>query len=381
MNDAQVFADGFWRSFAQEGEMMSFLRARTEKSGWLWRPTKELRLIPLDNEKARQAYAAQAGTDEEILKDTRKHTQLLLKVKKDYYPIRDCAIRTILTRAGIKGEALKRLERKDYARIVNLCLQTAKGIALIRLADGKVSAVHGGDASDYKILDTEQIFAETISYLYKNFPGAEYIPQSGSYDHTSVTAMWELSGNPELLKTYQEAMQLHGIHRKVYAPALRLSTSDVAAKSVTLHQMLLCDSNSYTVNLGNPIRLAHTGNADITVFWNNLKLIYARYQEAVENLENLLDIPIYHPVNCIVGIMKKLEIPKKIGNKTLELYVAQNGEGETNAHEIYYALNEAVFFAACEGKHSSQLLRLEEQLMRALKLDWEEFDVSGTVSW
>jgi len=45
--------------------------------------------------------------------------------------------------------ALRKLERKDYARIVNLCLKVAKGDALIKIADGKVSAVHGGDHSDY----------------------------------------------------------------------------------------------------------------------------------------------------------------------------------------------------------------------------------------
>lgn len=380
MNETCVFADGFWTTFAKEGELMRFLGERTKTSDWIRRPTRELRLVPMENEKCRQACAAQMGTDE-VLSDTEKHTQMMLKVKKDYYPVRNCAIQTILSRAGIKGDALKRLNNKDYAKIVNICLQSARGLALIRLADGKVSAVHGGDYSDYKILDTEQIFTETIAYLYQNFPGTEYITESGAYDHTSVTAMWELTGKPELIRTYQEALEQYGIKRKVYAPAIRLSTSDVAAKSVTLHQMLLCESNNQVINLGHPIRLSHGGDANMAAFRDKLDLICVRYQDAIHNLEQMLDIPVRYPVNCIIGILKKLEIPKKIGSKVLELYVAQSGEGPTSAHEIYYALNEAVFFAACDGKHSSQLLRLEEQLLRVLKLDWEEFDVAGTVSW
>ena len=101
----------------------------------------------------------------------------------------------------------------------------------------------------------------------------------------------------------------------------------------------------------------------------------------MNNLTQLLTIPVRHPVNCMIGMMKTLKIPRKIGNQAVEMFVAQNGEGPTNAHEIYYALNEAVFFAACEGKQGSQLLKLEEQLMRVLHFDWEYYDVAGSVSW
>ena len=159
--------------------------------------------------------------------------------------------------------------------------------------------------------------------------------------------MWELSGNPELVDAYQSALRQYGIKRRVYAPALRLSTSDVAAKSVTISQMLLCDSNNQVINLGDPIRISHSGEADIEYFKEQLNQIYPRYKQAFENLERLLEIPIEH----------------------------------TNAHEIYYALNEVLFFAACRGSGNAQLLRLEEKLMRMLKYDWSEFDVSGTVAW
>lgn len=379
MNEARVFADGFQTSFAEENELMEFLHNRARASAWMRKPTKELRLVPMDNEKVQKAETVIGDT--EVLSDTGKNTQLLLKTKEAYYPVRDCAIKTILNRAGISGSGLSRLDKRNYARVINMCLQTAKGVSLIRVADNKISAIHGGDYCDYKILDTEAIFRETILHLEKEFPGFQYIPESGSYDHTMVTAMWELTGQPELLKSYQEALAEHGISQKIYAPALRLSTSDVAAKSVTLSPMLLCEGNNQSLNLGHPIRLQHRGDSDIGIFRGKLQHLYTRYKDAITNIEKLLDVEIKCPVNCLIGIMKDLRIGKKIGSKAVELYAAQHGEAPTTAHQLYYALNEAVFFAACSGAQGSRLLNLEEQITKALAYDWEQYDLFGTVSW
>lgn len=377
MNEAKVFADGFQISFAEEKELLGFLHNRSQTSKWMRKPTKELQLVPI--EKLRQTKAAIGDT--EVLSDTEKNTQLMLKTKEAYYPVRDCAIKTILNRAGISGSGLNRLDKKNYARVINMCLQTAKGVSLIRVADSKISAIHGGDYCDYKILDTEAIFRETILHLEKEFPGFRYIPESGSYDHTTVTAMWELTGQPELVKFYQEALDAHKVSQKIYAPALRLSTSDVAAKSVTLYPMLLCEGNNQTINLGHPIRLQHRGDSDIQKFRIQLQQLYTRYKDAVTNIMELLDIEIKYPVNCFIGIMKELRIGKKIGSRALELYVAQHGEGPATAHQLYYALNEAVFFAACNGIQGTRLLKLEEQITKALTYDWEQYDLFGTVSW
>ena len=140
MKEMNVFADDFLISFAEEGDLLHFLRQRTRTSGWIRQPVKKLRLLRW--QKKGSADIDQRDGNRKIIDDTMKHTQMMLKIEQGYYPVRDCAIHTILTRAGIKGEALKRLSPKNYAKIVNMCLQTAKGKALIRFADGKISAVH-----------------------------------------------------------------------------------------------------------------------------------------------------------------------------------------------------------------------------------------------
>ena len=193
--------------------------------------------------------------------------------------------------------------------------------------------------------------------------------------------MWELNGQPELLGSYQEALEEHGIDMQIYAPALRLITSDVAAKSVTLYPMLICNSHNQTLNLGKPIRLEHSGTADIEAFKKKLKLLYSRYQDAIADVEKLLNIPIRYPKNCLVGILKKMAIGKKLGSKVVESYVARCGEQPTSAHELYYALSEASFIAACEGLSSTRILQIEEEITKALHYDWSEFDLFGTVSW
>lgn len=72
MSEARVFADNFHRTFAQEGELMRFLENRTKNASWIRKPTKELRLIPVDNAKVQNVM------EEDLLEDTKQHTQLLL---------------------------------------------------------------------------------------------------------------------------------------------------------------------------------------------------------------------------------------------------------------------------------------------------------------
>lgn len=147
MNEARVYADGFERSFAEVKDLLEFLAERGRNAKWIRKPTNTLRLAPLEKE-AQNLDAADASM-EEILEDTEKNTQLVLKMRGESYPVRDCAIRTILSRAGVNGDGLRKLDKATYAKVVNYCLRVAKGDALIKIADGKVSAVHGGDKHDY----------------------------------------------------------------------------------------------------------------------------------------------------------------------------------------------------------------------------------------
>lgn len=147
-----------------------------------------------------------------------------MKIKGQYYPVRDCAIKSILNRAGISGSALRKVEKNVYAKIVNECLKVAGGEVLLRISEGKVSAVLGGDSHEYAILDMEQIFGLSVNYLNKNFVGCNYL--GGFYEHHMTSCLFELSGEDELLDSYREELRFHGKDVGEMKPVVRISTSD-----------------------------------------------------------------------------------------------------------------------------------------------------------
>lgn len=378
MKETKIYADEFCTTFASTTEMLEFLAERAKQSRWIRKPTRMLKLVPLEKEAETIEEACEKGL-EGIVEDTEKNTQLVLKVNKDFYPVRDCAIHTILKRAGINGTGLKKLEKATYAKVVNYCLQVAKGDALIKVADGKVSAVHGGDDHDYCVLDMQTIFNMTRDYLKAHFKGSTYLEGSGSFDHSIVSAMWTLGGNQELLDTYHQALEDHGIEDKSLAPALRLTTSDVAVSGVNLYPMMLSQTSNRVINLGSPIKLSHDRGATLQDYRDNLDKIFSRYQEAVKGIVGLMDIEIQNPVNCLHLIMKELKINQKIRNEVVDLFVGQYGEEPCTAHDLYFAMHEAAFFAACEGFSAPRILKLEEDIAKTLVFDWKGFDVYGAI--
>lgn len=44
-------------------------------------------------------------------------------------------------------------------------------------------------------------------------------------------------------------------------------------------------------------------------------------------------IPIYHPINCMVGVMKRLDVPKRYAMEAADMFKSQYGEDPCTAHE------------------------------------------------
>lgn len=142
MNEAKVFEDGYRGIFREQDDFLACLKRIRENSSWRRQKAKNLRLFPITEgselaEELKEKYA-DAGLDQDIIADTIVNTGLLLRDRNEYYPIRSCAIKSILDRAGIQGNGLRRVEKNVYARILNDCLKVAQGEALIRFSVGKV---------------------------------------------------------------------------------------------------------------------------------------------------------------------------------------------------------------------------------------------------
>lgn len=50
MNETRIYADAFETTFANTKEMLEFLAERAKASKWIRKPTRMLRLVPLEKE-------------------------------------------------------------------------------------------------------------------------------------------------------------------------------------------------------------------------------------------------------------------------------------------------------------------------------------------
>lgn len=381
MTNQRTYADAFTSVFKEEKAFLDFLRERDDRGDWTKRHTRDLRVLPLERENAPEAEPLPGYTQDdlrEILADTMANTQLLLKSKDLVVPIRNCALKTLLERAKISGPALNRLEKPVLARILNHCLRIASGEALLRISDGKLSAVHGGDSSDYAVLEMPELFNRTIRYLNDHFSGCSFA--GGFYDHSTATAVWELA-DETLVQSYQNALEQHDVPYGTLKPAIRLSTSDVGVSGANLYPTLYTGGREATIVLGSPLKLEHRGEKNMKDFERLLDMLYSQYQFAIGNLTQLLDIEIGNPINCMLGICKRIGISKKLAYEATEQFKAQNGDEPCTAHDIYYGMSEIVFMVACDGASGTKIVQSEETVARALSVRWQEYDIPGNFKW
>ena len=60
--------------------------------------------------------------------------------------------------------------------------------------------------------------------------------------------------------------------------------------------------------------------------------------------------------------------------------MAYGGKG-ASAHEVYMAMQEILFTLKTQNTPESKLLSVEENLTRALSLDWYDYDRKGEVEY
>lgn len=314
----------------------------------------------------------------DVMDDTFENTRLLLQAQDKCYPVRNCAIKTILDRARISGNALSKVEKPVLAKILNYCLGVTNGSALLRFSEGKISAVHGGDASEYAILEMPELFGAMAEYLESAFPGCYFA--GAAYDHSIATAVWEIEQD-SLIQTYKEALEAHDIPYSDLKPALRLTTSDVGVSGANIYPTLLSGGDEKIITLGSPLKLEHKAGATLDKFKSNLPMIYAQYTVAIGNLMNLLKIEIDHPVNCLLGVCKRIGIGKKLAFRAAELFEAQNGDTPCTAHDVYYGISEVIFMLQCDGASGSKIAQMEENVARAFTVRWKDYDIPGEAKW
>ena len=157
--------DSYARSFTERSQFMSFLDEIEDRADWMVCPTDSLYVTAAEMNPAVCRQIQQAEDGETLLDDTRQNTGLFIKADGKDYPLGTTAMKTLQNRARIYGNALQDLDRPTFAGVLNDCLQVTSGQALLRLQEGKIRAVHGGDPKDYAVLPMPEIFEAANMYF------------------------------------------------------------------------------------------------------------------------------------------------------------------------------------------------------------------------
>ena len=384
MTEDKVYQDDFSCSFRDPERFLEFLKERKENSRWLVSPSRRLQFQSVTEDSSlgnlyMQIY--QNNGKGEILADTMKNTSILMSVNGENYPVRSCALKTILERARISGYALSKVTSEVFTQILNYCMDVASGDSLVKIADEKVSAVHGGDPKDYAILEMVPLFQKVKDYLDSTFPGNTFL--TANFDHSIVSAIWSLDGQTnELLDVYRREVAAKGLSGKATVrPGLRFTTSDVGISGANLFPILLMGNGSRIVPLGYPIKTNHKSGADMDFFEEQISLLYARFTEAIEKQIKLLAIEIRYPSTALLGVLKRIGAPKRASYEALDSFLAQNGNKPCTAYELYLAMSEVIFITQCEGASGGRIAQIEEIIARALHVNWSEYDRPGDFVW
>lgn len=374
--------DNYNTTFVSYPLILDYHQTQSENSRWIRCPVNELNVEALDVNSANYAnpsvFAADVG--EEAIKDTTEHLGLALRVQGELYPIRETAYKTLLDRAKIGGSILPKLKRKTLANVLNECLNLSKTEALVLIRDQKISAVHSGDKTDYSVLPIDGLLEKLTKKLDIRFPNSEFV--QGYADHSMVSGLWKMPNQrKELLDAYIKALEHFGDKTKLdkIVPGIRFITSDTGVASAKVSALLL--GGVYPIHIGGCIAVDHRHNTTIENFDKALDQLFAKFGDSIKKLQKLLGVYLNYPVNAMTRICKNLALPKKASVEAIDMFEKTYGGGIATAHDVFIAMQEILFNLKCENTPQSKLLSVEENMARALSLNWEEYDLAKAVDY
>lgn len=244
--------------------------------------------------------------------------------------------------------------------------------------DEKVSAVHSGDETDYSILPIDQLLGVLGEMLEKRFPDAEFL--GGYADHALVSCMCTMPAQKEdLLGIYTKTLDKYVVKHSDLMPGIRFVTSDTGIASAKVAAMLL--NGRHSMHIGGCIAVDHRHGAKVEDFEKALEQLFAQFHDSIKKLQGLLDVYLNYPVNAMTRVCKKLALPKKASVAAIKMFEDTYGGGIATAHDVFMAMQEILFTLKTENTPQSKMLLVEENMARALTLDWEDYDLAKAVEY
>lgn len=373
--------DSYSTTFCSYEDMQKYHEDLTSESQWLRRKINELHIEPLDQKSPLygKLFEFASNVSTEAVQDTARNLGLAMQIDNNYYPIRTTAYKSLLARAKIGGTVLPKLKREKLARILNDCLGVYSSEALLLIRNEKVSAAHSGNPVDYSVLPIDELLKALMRGMDDHFPGSKF--QYGYSDHALTSASWIMPGQKEkLLETYEKVLIAQGktTMASKLMPGVRFMTSDTGVASAKVSALLM--GTQHPIHIGDCVAVDHSGQAKVEDFEEAFNKLFAQFQNSIGKLQKLLEVPLAYPVNAMTRVCKSLSLPKKAAVEAIAMYEMAYGNGPATAHDVFMAMQEIPYIMKTEHTPESKLLRLEENMARALTLRWSDYDLPKAVN-
>ena len=374
--------DSYYTLFNSYPAVLDYHEEQAKNSRWIRCKVNDLEVEPLGKASplVGNLSAVAVGTSQEAVDDTVKNLGLAMRIKGDLYPLRTTAYKSLLDRAKIGGTALPKLSRKVLATVLNECLKLFTADALLLIRDEKVCAVHSGDDVDYSVLPINELLTTLKSKLDSRFPGNKF--EAAYCDHSILSASWTMPDQKDdLLGTYTKMLITQGkaAMASKLTPGIRFMTSDTGVASAKVSALLM--GIQHPIHIGGCISVDHRHHAKVSDFDTALDQLFAQFGDSIEKLQSLLEVQLDFPVIAMTRICKKLSLPKKATVEAISMFEMAYGGGSATAHDVFLAMQEIPFILKTEKCPESKLLLVEENMARALTLNWSDYDLAKAVSY
>jgi len=388
-------------------EMSEFLKEWEAKSKWYELSLDKMITAvesggPLIVENIKGNYTFIEGTTDDVISSTIANglqmgtiagSQMLV-VSSEFDPYRsyaaclsDTGLTSLIMRAGSDCSAIWKAPVLDKKTIIDIGLKVSKEKKVLALFSyGKIRTFNGGGT--YAILKESEMFDAIVDMLNKQYHEFDF--NGGSFTHNRTTASFELTGDTDsILETYKEACEASGSTKdRGLKVQFEFSTSEIGEECATISVLL--SRGTMRILIGSAIKVPHNNNMTVENFKEQLPLLLAKTKDLVKGLENLLEIEIKNPINCMINIAKAVGLAKSQTIAAVgDFQKYSDGAKESNpnikftAHDVFYTLQEALMEMRNNGAADSTIQKCEENLARTLvpEFNWEDHDVELRPEW
>ena len=360
---SEVFND----EFAEE-RFGEFLNEMEEKTTWLTIPMSSMKFSAV-NTPLQMSSGATESEKNTVLKGTK---MFAYGEKLPYVGIRDCAMNSMTERFGVGCKLFENSTPEQKAALLNMsAAMNEKRQTLVSVVDGKINAVLSAndDKNSYQIFSPVDVFEETKDAIGELEDDTKPTRFEGQWTYDSILAKWHMPIE-------------HEVGGRKFTTVVNLFTSNTGEGSVTYSADLSVGATA--VPFMTDIRIQHRKRNNGFDILESTDMLKAAVGEAVSrlpgnisgglgNLENLVNVRIENPANCMRLISQAVGLPKKATRDVVENYEKIHGSEETTAFALYLELGKVLKGNEDKSPLAQKVMRTN--FLKLIGAQWKKYDI------